>query len=346
MKEKFSLLPNWEYKVLVKCFTYNQSKYIEDTLRGFVMQETNFPYICFIVDDASTDGEQNVINNYLELHFACEDKSSYRTIETEDYVLKFARHKTNHNCFFATLFLKYNHYSIKKNRDVYFAQYIEKVKYIALCEGDDYWINKYKLQRQVELLDSDSNCSLCYHACKNVFEENYKGVKSPIGEFVKEKLSYIDFMPGYPFQTASVVYRSSVHKSPLYERVLSTGGMSSAILFITIGQFGYFRGFNEQMSVYRRNAGGVSVTRKNENWKLYINTQVKICGLFSLRAKYYMIFNSIGPMLFSLFLNSRKDFYPIASSAFIRHPSILISLCFHSAKICVNKLLGKIFPSK
>lgn len=326
MKERISLLPNWQYKVLVKCFTYNQSKYIEDALRGFVMQETNFPYICFIVDDASTDGEQNVINNYLELHFACEDKSSYRTIETEDYVLKFARHKTNHNCFFATLFLKYNHYSIKKNKDVYFAQYIEKVKYIALCEGDDYWINKYKLQRQVELLDSDSNCSLCYHACKNVFEDNYKGVKSPIGEFVKEKLSYIDFMPGYPFQTASVVYRSSVHKSPLYIKVKAKGSMYSVSLFITVGQFGYFRGFKEQMSVYRRNGGGISVANKVDVQKSFIKKQILICGFYTPEVKKQIINKSILPNLLWLYSKSKREFMQMAFLSFKNHPSIIFSL--------------------
>ena len=53
--------PKQEYKVLVRCFTFNHSKYIEDTLNSFAMQQTNFPFVCLVIDDASTDGEQEVI---------------------------------------------------------------------------------------------------------------------------------------------------------------------------------------------------------------------------------------------------------------------------------------------
>lgn len=53
--------PKQEYKVLVRCFIFNHSKYIEYTLNGFAMQQTNFPFVCLVIDDASTDGEQEVI---------------------------------------------------------------------------------------------------------------------------------------------------------------------------------------------------------------------------------------------------------------------------------------------
>lgn len=49
------------FPVLVRCNTYNQSGYIVDALSGFSMQQTNFPFVCFVIDDASTDGEQEVI---------------------------------------------------------------------------------------------------------------------------------------------------------------------------------------------------------------------------------------------------------------------------------------------
>ena len=53
--------PEQEYKVLVNCATFNHSKYIEEALNGFAIQQTNFPFVCYILDDASTDGEQDVI---------------------------------------------------------------------------------------------------------------------------------------------------------------------------------------------------------------------------------------------------------------------------------------------
>ena len=147
------------FKICVRCTTYNQSSYIEDALNGFTMQETNFPYVCTILDDASTDGEQEVIKKYLQEHFDLDNRSVVRNEETDDYVLTFAQHKTNRNCYFAVLFLKYNHYSIKKAKDQYIKEWLD-VKYIALCEGDDYWIDPYKLQKQVDYLESHPNCTM------------------------------------------------------------------------------------------------------------------------------------------------------------------------------------------
>lgn len=319
-------IPTKNYKVLIKCMTYNQAIYIKDTMNGFTMQKTKFPYLCVIVDDASNDGEQVVIKDYLEAYFDLEDNNTYRSEETEDYCLEFARHKTNHNCYFLVFFLKYNHYSIQKDKDTYFAKYIDKVKYIALCEGDDYWIEEQKLQRQVELLDSDPNCSLCYHACKNVFEDNYKGEKIPVCESVMERLTYKAFIPGYPFQTASVVYRANVHNSPLYIKVKAKESMYSALLFITVGQFGYFRGFKEQMSVYRRNGGGISVANKVDVQKSFIKKQILICGFYTPEVKKQFINKSILPNLFWLYSKSKREFMQMAFLSFKNHPSIIFSL--------------------
>ena len=105
-----------DYKVLVRCFTFNQSKYIKDALNGFVMQETDFPFVCAIVDDCSTDGEQDVIKSYLDTEFNMESAELYET----DYAnIIVAVHKTNINCSFAVFLLKYNHYSLRKPKGPY-----------------------------------------------------------------------------------------------------------------------------------------------------------------------------------------------------------------------------------
>ena len=97
------------------CNTFNQAPFIIKTLNGFAMQETSFPFVSLIVDDASTDGEPDVIRSYLSEYF----KKPFREEETEDYQLICADHITNLNCRFVAIFLKYNHYSIKKNRNNY-----------------------------------------------------------------------------------------------------------------------------------------------------------------------------------------------------------------------------------
>ena len=156
----------YKWMVCVRCFTFNHALYIEDAMNGFTMQQTNFPYVCCIVDDASTDGEQDVIRNYLKINFDLTDKSFFRNEETDDYELIYARHKTNHNCFFATFFLKYNHYSSpekKARKFLYIGEWWDNAKYFALCEGDDYWINSTKIQKQVDFMEVHSDYSMCFH---------------------------------------------------------------------------------------------------------------------------------------------------------------------------------------
>ena len=152
-----------KYMVCVSCMTFNHVNYIEDAMNGFTIQETTFPFVCTIIDDASTDGEQEVIKKYLQAHFDLDDNSTVRNEENDDYVLTFAQHKTNKNCYFAVLYLKYNHYSIKKPRIPYVAEWND-AKYIALCEGDDYWTYPQKLQKQVDYMEEHDDCVMCTHA--------------------------------------------------------------------------------------------------------------------------------------------------------------------------------------
>lgn len=149
-----------DFKVLVRCFTYNQSKYICETLDGFCMQQTDFPFICCILDDASTDGEQDVIKQYLNQYFNIEE--AYCN-ENDDYCMTYARHKNNTNCYFAVYNLKYNHYR-KKSKMPYISNFRQICKYEAICEGDDYWISSSKLQKQVDILEEYDDCVICVHA--------------------------------------------------------------------------------------------------------------------------------------------------------------------------------------
>ena len=145
------------FKVSVWCNTYNQASYIKDTMDGFCMQQTSFPFVCLIMDDASTDGEPEVIKQYLNDHFDTE-----WTKETDDYHLTVARHQENRNCYFAVYLLKYNHYSIKKPRLKYFREVADEIDYVALCEGDDYWTDAHKLQKQADALDANPQVTLVY----------------------------------------------------------------------------------------------------------------------------------------------------------------------------------------
>ena len=154
------MVGNYSFIVRAHSATYNHSVYIIDTMNGFVMQQTNFPFVCTIMDDASTDGEQDVIRRFVENNFDLQDASVAYEKDTDYGHVLFAQHKTNKNCYFAIILLKENHYSQRKSKAAYLAEWMD-TKYIALCEGDDYWTDPHKLQKQVEYMEEHPNCTLC-----------------------------------------------------------------------------------------------------------------------------------------------------------------------------------------
>lgn len=170
----------YEYMVCTRCMTYNQHLYIEDTLNGFCIQQTTFPFVCIIVDDASTDGEQTIITNYVDKHF-----DMLETNETDNYYLRFGKHKNNQNCYIVAILLKFNHYSIKKNKNTYMSRWNDKAKYIAMCEGDDYWIDSDKLQKQVDILEKNEEYGMCYSLAKGYIQSKKTFTNNNFGEHIE-----------------------------------------------------------------------------------------------------------------------------------------------------------------
>ena len=257
-----------KYRVRVSCMTYNHASYIEDAMNGFCMQETTFPFVCTIVDDASTDSEQEVIRNYLQEYFDLEDKTVVRNKETDDYFLTFAQHKTNKNCFFAVLFLKYNHFSIKKPKKPYIEEWCN-TNYVALCEGDDYWVHPLKLQKQVEFLESHFGHTGCIHAYRR---DEYVG-NEVVSRDVYKYSSDVEIVPdkdvlngiGMFGATASMVYRASaVMDYPDWAKRAPVGDRPLKLVLFARGHIAYI---NDIMSVYRVGVPGSWTVRVNRNHK-------------------------------------------------------------------------------
>lgn len=265
-----------EWRVCVSCFTYNQASYILECLNGFTIQETTFPFVCTIVDDASTDGEQDVIKKYLEDNFNLDDHSVVRNEETEDYVLTFAQHKTNINCYFAVLFLKYNHYSIKKTKLPYLLEWQEYSKYIAKCEGDDFWTHPLKLQKLTAFLESHPKYVLaCHRFNKFIQKENRyehdNGVDVYFGKAEGITFGrYYNRFINWRTQTLSVVYRKDVLEKSTegYSRPISDGILGYFLL-----KYGKGFCFNEHMATYRVNQGGVHSSLSIEE-QAYLNLKI------------------------------------------------------------------------
>lgn len=181
-------IPNQKYKVQVRCLTYNQKKYIKDALNGFAMQQTNFPFVCVVMDDCSTDGEQEVINSWIER--MC-DMRRAETINLEITDIVVVPHKLNCNCIFAIYLLKQNLHgkAIKKEMlDIWDSN----CEYRAMCEGDDYWVDSQKLQKQVDFLDTHKDYAMCYTKCKRYdqvkgmyVDEAWGGSNEKFEEFIE-----------------------------------------------------------------------------------------------------------------------------------------------------------------
>lgn len=124
------------------CITYNQQDYIEDTLIGFLRQKTSFPYEILIHDDSSTDRTRNVIDYY----------------------------STHYPTLIRTIYQDYNQYSQGKSVSVIAAKEA-KADYIALCEGDDYWINDNKIENQLSLILEDTSITMVVSPGKEQFDD-------------------------------------------------------------------------------------------------------------------------------------------------------------------------------
>jgi len=250
---------DYKYMVVTSCMTYNHAPYIVEAMNGFTMQETNFPVYYLITDDASTDGEPEVIKQYLADHF----QTPYRTEETDDYYLICAVHKTNPNCNFIVFFLKYNHHSIKKPKRPYQTEWTENTKYIAICEGDDYWINPMKLQMQYDYMENNPDCTMCFHNAIKFFVQERK--LSLFNDFECDKdLTVHEAIHDWKVPTASTFFRTVYSAPPEWLAKIYSGDYSRILYALSEGNI---YGFSNIMSVYRINSEGSSATAlmKNKN---------------------------------------------------------------------------------
>ena len=138
-KTEAEIKARWQYHepplVSFVCVTYNHEEYIKDTIEGFLKQETDFPFEIIIQDDASTDNTANIIKHYVEKYPALIKPIFY----TEN---QFSKHRKN------VLLIAVPH---------------ARGNYIACCEGDDYWTDPQKIQRQLTALKQHPDCAVSFH---------------------------------------------------------------------------------------------------------------------------------------------------------------------------------------
>ena len=213
--------------VSVYCATYNHVTFIRQCLEGFVMQKTSFPFEVLIHDDASTDGTQDIVREYA---------ARYPDI-------------------IKPIYQKENQFS--KGVKIYLTYVFPRVKgkYIAMCEGDDYWTDPYKLQKQVDFLESHPDYVMCSSRFDKYWQESGLLEEDPDKKFKGADYDLQNLIGGkWLTQTLTVMYRRSALDLKRYEQY----GMSlDMILFYELLKHGKGYCFPEVMGVYRYHDGGV-----------------------------------------------------------------------------------------
>lgn len=224
--------------VSIKCAVYNHGPYLRQCLDGLVNQKTTFRYEVIVHDDASVDDSPEIITEYARKY----PNIIIPILETE------------------------NQYSKK---DGSLSKIIDNAcsgKYYAYCEGDDYWIDEYKLQRQVDFLENNPEYILCHTGFK-IYDEtnnNYIDCSDIINKNIIIGNSNIDYeilnSNNYRIQTMSVLFRREAYKKiePRLLELKSQFLMGDTPLWIFLHQLGYFYFDPTVTSVYRVHVGSAS----------------------------------------------------------------------------------------
>lgn len=264
------IMRNWASRkcmVSIICTAFNHEKYIDKTLQGFLMQKTLFPFEVLIHDDASTDATSKIIKRY----------------------------ETEYPNIIRGIYQKENQFS--KNIPIGKKFLYPKVqgKYVAECEGDDYWTDPYKIQKQVDFLEENINFSICFHPVKVIWENKEKRKSifpTPRFRFNKKILSLNDLLVHNFIQTNSVMYRwrfNSDNLSLIPDNILP-GDWFMHLLHAQIGKIGFIPNI---MAVYRRNDKGIWYGAGTDpNW--FCTDYEKKINFFVYLKKYFKSYNGNG----------------------------------------------------
>lgn len=206
--------------VSICCITYNHEKYVKDALGGFLMQKTNFPVEVVISEDCSTDDTRNVLNEHKEK-------------------------------FDGKLTLHLNDQNLGVIGNLSFTLSACKGKYIALCEGDDYWTDPLKLQKQVDFMEAHPECSLSCH--KVLVDHEDQPEKNHIFPDLEgdQVFSRDEMYLKYISATCSVMFRAEkINELVAFLEGFKVGDMPIYSFYLQYGKFGYI---DQVMAVYRKN---------------------------------------------------------------------------------------------
>lgn len=255
------IMQNWNSEiplVSISCITYNHEPYIAQALNGFLMQKTSFPFEVLIHDDASTDRTADIIREY-EKKFPNLIKPIYQK-------------ENQYSKGFTSVSATWNFPRAQG-------------KYIALCEGDDYWIDENKLQMQVDFLENNPEYGMCFHDAV-VVNELENEVDSFSYHVIEKDYSATELFENWVVPTASMLFKKEILCYKLADRKNFIAG--DIVLVEQACVYGKVHGFKKKMSVYRIQENGLtwSKERREKTLRLHPNHYIALKKNFPLISKF------------------------------------------------------------
>ena len=212
---------------LVSIFSlaYNHEAFIEKAIESWLMQRTNFRFEAVIGEDNSTDRTREIVFAYAEKY-----PDIIRVVTSDSNVgMRANSQRTRDAC---------------------------KGKYLAFCEGDDYWTDPTKLQQQVDFLEANPDFSICFHDAIVLWDDKSKIPDYFVPKNQKEVSTTEDVIENWFIPTASMILRKDyIEELPDWMKHVYNGDWAIQLILSTKGKIKYI---DELMSVYRKNEGGMA----------------------------------------------------------------------------------------
>lgn len=295
--------------VSILCAAYNHEPFIRDAIEGFLIQETTFPVEIIIHDDASTDRTPAIIRKY----------------------------EARHPGLFFTICQKENQY-IKRDGTIGRLMHSKKRgKYIAICEGDDFWTDPLKLQKQTDYMEEHDECSMCFHGASVIAPAHLRHKLKLFGHLEERDYTGAEILRKWTVPTASVMYRSEfatlLDTKPRHPDIL----YGDIIVFLTLAEQGKLHCINQKMSVYRIHEKSLTNTGDSRKQLLFIKHHLAIQNEFG--GKYRHVTD---PVI--------AGNYAAMGANMLRQMKIFIAMVYfmrslqYDRKSLLRKISGRLFP--
>jgi glycosyltransferase involved in cell wall biosynthesis len=226
-------------QVSVCIFSYNYEKYIAQTIESVLDQQTNFPFEIIIGDDLSTDSTRQIANAYQQ---------------------KYPER----------IRLSFNETNLGGTRNWIQTMSRAKGKYLALIDGDDYFIDQYKLQKQYDILEKDTAANLCFHGVREIFENDNNREMDVL--FARSEYKTADILrQGWFIRTSSLFFRNGIIPVNPPDWVYEFPYRYDTVMIVLLSLNSKVINSKDVMTVWRRHDAGLSYVITRNHYKNYVD---------------------------------------------------------------------------